>query len=315
MTFGEKDAPLRPPQQRIGLKPLGRRAVQDPSRGRGISRPDEGFDGAADQVDLGPEARRLPDEVEKLLSVGASRIQVAGGEIHREPRIEEVHHLGPLRTRRFTKDGSTRIVEAVEGGIDVGQIEPHPRGEQGVSRLVCLWDGRLEQRPRPLWFAVRPDGEEGLHLEVRGIAGAAGLEPLLVVAHSLLRLAHPGVVEIVHHRVVERDAGDPVVASLGGLQVTSIKPLEAFFDLSHGLEVVAYVAVGKNAGGIGVGPRRLGDLDGSGRQLGTLFVFLVEAGQTRQTDIGDRQIRARPDRFEGRPRRLVLAAGEIGAAL
>ena len=52
VTFREKNAPLRPPQQRVGLKALGRRRVQERSRGSWKSRPDEGLDGAADQVDL-----------------------------------------------------------------------------------------------------------------------------------------------------------------------------------------------------------------------------------------------------------------------
>src|SRR5207249_12198724 len=46
-----------------------------------------------------------------------------------------------------------------------------------------------------------------------------------------------------------------------------------------------------------------------------LLVLLVEAGQTRQPDIGDGEIGAGSERFEDGPRPLVLGAGEVGTRL
>src|SRR5439155_1497129 len=145
------------------------------------------------------------------------------------------------------------------------------------------------------------------------VAGAAWVEPRLVVFHPFLRLSDPAVMQVVNDRVVEGDTGNPVKAPLGGFQVAAVQPLQPFLDLSQRFQVVADVAVGEDPGGIG--PGRLGDSNGFGRQRHALLVILVEAGQPGQADIGDGEIRARSKWFEDGPRPLVLGAGEIGPRL
>src|SRR5207245_2394957 len=73
------------------------------------------------------------------------------------------------------------------------------------------------------------------------------------------------------------------------------------------------IAVGEDPGR--VGSSRLGDADRFGGQLHAGLVLLVEAGQPRQTDIGDGEIRARSKRFEDDARPVVLGPGEIGTRL
>ena len=119
--------------------------------------------------------------------------------------------------------------------------------------------------------------------------------------------------QVVDDRVVQGDAGNPLEAALSGFQVAAVQPLEPFLDLALRFQVIADIAVGEDPGGIG--PSRLGDSDRFGGQRHALLVLLVEAGQTRETHIGDGEIGAWSKWFEDRPRPLVLGSGEIGTRL
>ena len=121
------------------------------------------------------------------------------------------------------------------------------------------------------------------------------------------------MMQVVDDRVVEGDAGNPVEAALGGFQIAAVQPLQPFLDLAQRFQVVADIAVGEDPGR--VGSSCLGDADRFGGQLHAGLVLLVEAGQPRQTDIGDGEIRARSKRFEDDARPVVLGPGEIGTRL